>query len=164
MVARRGKCPKNHFFCIFGLLSYKYNLHQVVLELVLVDQAKFPILHWKKSGNRLRETVGNYEESIWQFLEALLFFLGPLQAFKHAETFLSAWACLDCQYMGNALRWIGNVTAWHWFGAELCGKWSDCNSLWPLIVPHISPGFTTGWPFGYRKPENAQGGGVGIAR
>ena len=32
MVARRGKCPKNHFFCIFGLLSYKYNLHQVGLE------------------------------------------------------------------------------------------------------------------------------------
>ena len=35
--------------------------------------------------------------------------------------------------------------------AELCGKWSDCNSLWPLIMPHISPGFTTScWPFGYR--------------
>ena len=32
MVARLGKCPKNHFFCIFGLLSYKYNLHQVRLE------------------------------------------------------------------------------------------------------------------------------------
>ena len=32
MVARRGKCPKNHLFCIFGLLSYKYNLHQVRLE------------------------------------------------------------------------------------------------------------------------------------
>ena len=32
MMARRGKCPKNHFFCIFGLLSYRYNLHQVRLE------------------------------------------------------------------------------------------------------------------------------------
>ena len=29
MVARRGKCPKNHFFCIFGLLLYKYKIYQV---------------------------------------------------------------------------------------------------------------------------------------
>ena len=32
MVARLGKCPKNHCFCIFGLLSHRYNLHQVRLE------------------------------------------------------------------------------------------------------------------------------------
>ena len=32
MVAMQEKRPKNHFFCIFGLLSYKYNLHQVGLE------------------------------------------------------------------------------------------------------------------------------------
>ena len=32
MVARRGKCPKNNFFGIFGLLSYRYNLYQVGLE------------------------------------------------------------------------------------------------------------------------------------
>ena len=32
LVARLGKCPQNHFHCIFGLLSYKYNLHQVGLE------------------------------------------------------------------------------------------------------------------------------------
>ena len=33
MVARRGKRPKNNFFfCIFGLLSYRYNIYQVRME------------------------------------------------------------------------------------------------------------------------------------
>ena len=32
MVARLGKRPKNHSFCIFGLLSYKYKIYQVRLE------------------------------------------------------------------------------------------------------------------------------------
>ena len=46
MVARRGKCPKNHFFCIFGLLSYKYNLHQVGLEFrQLFDTLVHPTVH-----------------------------------------------------------------------------------------------------------------------
>ena len=50
MVARRGKCPKNQFFRIFGLLSYRYNLHQVRLEFrQLFDILVHPSAHPQKS-------------------------------------------------------------------------------------------------------------------
>ena len=47
MVARRGKCPKNHFFCIFGLLLYKYKIYQVGQEFrKLFDILVHPTFHW----------------------------------------------------------------------------------------------------------------------
>ena len=47
MVARRGKCPKNHFFCISGLLLYKYKIYQVGQEFrKLFDILVHPTFHW----------------------------------------------------------------------------------------------------------------------
>ena len=69
MVARLGKCPKNHFFCVFGLLSYKYNLNQVRLEFrqlfdILVHPSPYCHLErlkqreWKEQSNLLDQSDG----------------------------------------------------------------------------------------------------------
>ena len=65
MVARRGKCPKNHFFCIFGLLSYKYNLHQVRLEFrqlfdILVHPNQHTLAWYRPSSGPLGPQKGQF--------------------------------------------------------------------------------------------------------
>ena len=70
MEARRGKCPKNHFFCIFGLLSYRYNIYQVRMEFrklfdILVHPSGQGILgqyvHLLKLGQYVAGTICHWD-------------------------------------------------------------------------------------------------------
>ena len=58
MVARRGKCPKHHFLCNFGLLSYRYKIYQVGLEFrKLFDILVHPTEHGPYHGVGMRMVV-----------------------------------------------------------------------------------------------------------